>query len=71
MAEALPFGEVLEKVEQLSLEDREALVDIVRSRIAEQRRAELAKDIREARRELKAGRARPATPDELLEEILS
>ena len=71
MEKSLSFGEVLETVERLSLEDREALIDIVRRRIVEQRRAELAKDILEAQEEFKVGNVRPATPDELIEEIMS
>lgn len=71
MDKTLSFGEVLETVEQLSLEDQAALIDIIRRRIIEQRRSELAKDIQEAQKEFKAGNARPATPDELMAEILS
>jgi len=71
MEKTLSFGEVLDTVEQLSLEDQEALTDIIRRRITERRRAELAKDIREAQEEFKAGNARPVTPDELIAEILS
>ncbi len=71
MGKPLSFGEVLETVEQLPLEDRETLIDIVRRRIVEQRRAELAKDIREAQEEFKAGKVRPVTPDELMKEIMA
>jgi len=71
MAKTLSFQEVLETVEQLSLGDQEALMDVVRRRIIEQRRAELAKDIQEAQEEFKAGNVRRATPDELRREILS
>lgn len=71
MEKTLSFGEVLDTVEQLSLEDQEALTDIIRRRITEQRRAELAKDIQEAQEEFEAGNAHPVTPDELIAEILS
>jgi len=71
MAKTLSFQEVLETVEQLSLGDREELMDIVRRRIIEQRRAELAKDIREAQEEFQAGNVGRATPDELRRDILS
>ena len=71
MAKTLSLQEVLETVEQLSLGDQEALMDIVRRRIIEQRRAELARDIREAQKEFKAGNVRRATPDQLRREILS
>ena len=71
MARALSFGEVLETVGRLSLEDQETLVHIIRRRVVEQRRAELTKDIREAREALEAGDVRPVTSDELMGEILS
>ncbi len=71
MGKTLSFGEVLERAEQLSLEDQEALIDIVRRRLIEQRRVELAKDIREAQEELRAGNVRAVTVDELMREILS
>ncbi len=71
MAKTLSFQEVLETIERLSLGDQEALMDVIRRRIIEQRRAELAKDIREAEEEFKAGNVRRATPDELRREILS
>jgi hypothetical protein len=67
----LSFGEVLETVERLSLEDQEALLNIVRRRIVERRRAELASDIREAQAEFQAGDTRSVTPDELMREILA
>lgn len=70
MEKKLSFGEVLETVEQLFLEDQETLIDIIRRRIIEQRRAELAKGIQDAQREFKAGNACPVTPDELIREIL-
>jgi len=71
MERVLSFEEVLETVEQLSLDEQEMLTDIVRRRIIERRRTELARDIQEAQSEYKAGNVRPATPDELMEEILS
>ncbi len=71
MEKMLSFREVLDRVEQLPLEDQEALTDIIRRRIIERRRAELAKGIREAQEEFKAGNAHPVTPDELMAEILS
>jgi hypothetical protein len=71
MDKTLSFRKVLETVEQLSLEDQEMLIAIVRRRLVEQRRSELAKDRQEAQKEFKAGNAHPATPDELMAEILS
>jgi hypothetical protein len=70
MESALAFGEVLEVVDKLSLEEQETLVEVVRRRIIERRREELAKEIQDAQKEFQAGLCRPATPDELMAEIL-
>ena len=71
MAKALPFGEVLEGIETLSLEDQEILREILHRRIVERRREELAQDVQQARQEFQAGQCRPVTPEELLNEIES
>ena len=71
MERALAFGEVLEVVDKLSLEEQETLVEVVRRRIIERRREELAKEMRDAQEEFQAGHCRPVIPDELMTEILS
>jgi hypothetical protein len=69
MAHVMPFGEVLEAVDQLSLGEKEALIDVLNRRIIEARRDELAQDIKEANREFREGKALPTTPDDLMNEI--
>ena len=71
MTKALGFGEVLEGIETLSLEDQEILREILHRRIVERRREELAQDVQQARQEFQAGQCRPVTPEELLNEIES
>ncbi len=71
MRNTMTFGDVLETVDSLPLEEQEELIEILRRRVIERRREELAKEIQEARKEFRAGRTRPATPDELMSEILS
>jgi len=65
------FGEVLEAADQLSLEEQTDLVEVLRRRITERRREEIAANIREARRAFAAGECQPATPEEILKSILS
>jgi hypothetical protein len=65
------FNEVLEAVEKLAPEDQEALIAILERRRIAQRRADLAKDIQEARREFQAGGSMPRKPAEIMQEILS
>ena len=71
MEAVLPFGEVLEAVDALPLEEQRELMDVVRRRIIERRREELASEIAEAEAEYDAGGCETRTPDELIREILS
>ncbi len=49
------FEAVLESVETLPIDDQEVLLDLVRRRLAERRRAEIAVHIAETRAEYRAG----------------
>ncbi len=71
MEQTIPFGEVLEAIDKLSLEEQETLMDILYRRIAERGRKALAAEIQEAHREFAEGWCRPTTADELMKEILS
>jgi len=70
MSQPMPFGDVLEAIDQLSPEDQESLVDIVARRIAERSRKQLALEARDARQEFAEGLCQPTTPEELMNEIL-
>lgn len=65
------FAELLDAVDELPFEEQAELVEIVRRRLIEHRREELAEEIQEARRDFQAGRCRPQTPDEMLRDIFS
>jgi TRAP-type C4-dicarboxylate transport system substrate-binding protein len=71
MEQTLRFGEVLEAIDRLPPDEQEALLDIVRRRLAERGRKVLAEEIQKARQEFKEGQCRPVTADELMEEVLS
>lgn len=71
METMVSFGDVLEAADQLSLDEQETLIDILHRRLVERRRAELAQDIQEARQEFAVDQAKPASPDEIMDEILS
>ena len=70
MEHTMLFGEVLEAIEKLSLEDQEALIGILRRRIVGRGRKTLAAEIEEARREFAEGRCQPATAEEVMKEIM-
>jgi hypothetical protein len=71
MQETTPFVTALDAAEKLSLDEQETLVEIVHRRTIERRREELAKDVQDADREFASGKCHPASPDELMKEILS
>jgi hypothetical protein len=70
MEEHSHFGNVLEAAGKLTLEEQEALIAVLQRRLIDQRREEIAQEIKAARREFHAGQCRPATPDDLMKEIL-
>jgi hypothetical protein len=65
------YGQVLDSIEALPEDEQESLVDTVRKRLAERRRAALAKSVSEARKEFKSGKLRPATPSEIMRKVLA
>jgi len=71
MANHLQFGEILEHAQGLSVEDQETLVETLKNRLRERRRAELACDVQAAQSEFGQGRCQRTTPAELMKEILS
>ncbi len=69
MEAASHFETVLESVEALPVEDQEILVDLIRRRLIEKRRAEIAAHIIETREQYRTGRVRRGTVDDLMAEI--
>jgi hypothetical protein len=69
MDRASRFEIVLESVETLPEEDQLVLIDLIRKRLAEQRRAEIAANIAETRQEYQAGRVQRGTVEELMAEL--
>jgi hypothetical protein len=71
MAQVLTFAHVLEAADQLSQDEQEELIAILHRRLAQTARQGLAVDIQEARQEFAEGHCLPATPDDLMREILN
>jgi len=71
MGNAMTFNETLESADKLSLGEQETLVEVLHRRIIDHRRAELSKEVQNAQQEFKEGKCKPATPSELMKEILS
>jgi hypothetical protein len=65
------FGDVLESVESLSLDEQENLLSILDRRLRERRRTELVQQVRAARRQCATGRCQKASPDEIIDRIFT
>ncbi len=63
------FAEVMETVEQLSVDEKETLIDILQHRLAEYRRNQLLKDIKSSRKEFEEGLCKPMNIDEFMKEV--
>ena len=70
MTHGMPFGEVLEAADHLSQDEQQELIAILNRRLAQANRQRLAAEIQEARQDFAEGRCLPASPDELMREIL-
>ncbi|MGA9352025.1 MAG: hypothetical protein WBW48_24950 [Anaerolineae bacterium] len=65
-----PFQWALEVIEQLPVEDQRVLIEIVRRRLIEQRRAEIARNARATLQAFREGRACYGTVDDLRCDLL-
>ena len=66
MRNAPSFAEVVDAADALSMEEREELVTLLRRRLAEERRRQIAADVAAGRKEFEAGAVRPSSADDLM-----
>jgi hypothetical protein len=64
------FGAVLEATESLNLEERQELVEVLRRRAVEERRIQLQQEIAQANAQFAQGKCKPATPAQIMRELL-
>ena len=65
----MTFSDVIEAIDQLSQDEQEELIDVVRRRLAEARRRRLPEEVEEARKEFASRQCRTVTPQELVREF--
>ena len=65
-----PFQKAIDAVESLPFDDREELLEILRMRIAEHRRDEIAANAREALQAIREKRAKFGTVEDLKKDLL-
>jgi len=63
------FDEALDIIESFPEEQRESIVAIVKLRLIEERREQLAQTIKESREEYARGEVRRGTVDDLIREV--
>lgn len=71
MPQVSKLNQVLESVEELSIEDQEMLVDLIRKRLIERRRDEMAQNIVQAQKDYEAGNVFRGTIDEVIADLNS
>ncbi len=67
----MTFAEVVEEVDQLTLDEQTALIDLMRHRLADRRRKEIVAQVEESRIEYRETGGRAVSASELVDEILS
>jgi acyl-CoA reductase-like NAD-dependent aldehyde dehydrogenase len=65
-----PFQKALEAVESLPFDDREEIIEIIKRRLAEDRREEIAANAREAVKAVREKRAKYGTIEGLKKDLL-
>jgi hypothetical protein len=65
------YSQVVDSIEALPDEQQESLVKLVQQRLRERRRETLARTVREARKEFKSGKIRPASPAAIMRKVLA
>ncbi|MCY7374402.1 MAG: hypothetical protein LH472_00305 [Pyrinomonadaceae bacterium] len=65
------FAEVLETIENFTVDEKETLVDILQHRLVEHRRNQIQYEVECAKQEFEQGLCKPMTADEIMREISS
>ena len=63
------FAHLVELTDTLTLEEKEALLQVLRQRTIQERRKQLAQESKKARNEFRKGLAKPTTSAQLMREI--
>ena len=71
MAVSTPFQQAIDTIEQLSAQDQESLIELVRRRLIERRREEIARNARMTFQAFREGRALFGTVDDLRRDLLN
>jgi hypothetical protein len=67
----MSFADVVDAASNLSIDEQESLMEILRQRMIEKGRERILADIEASRRDYREGRCRVATPEEIVKELFS
>ena len=63
------FSDVVDAADDLSVDEQEALVELLRRRIAKRNRDTLIRDVAEARAEFRSGQTRASSVSDIMDEV--
>ncbi len=69
MSNTLQFGQVLEMIDNLSTDEQDDLINIIRHRQIEKRREEIAQNINQARQDYQQGKVLGGNVDDIIAEL--
>ncbi len=69
MSQTIPFGQILEMIDYLSLDEQDDLINIIRHRQIEKRREEIARNITQARQDYQQGDVFRGNVDDIIAEL--
>ena len=70
MSQAITFQQAIDTVELLPVEDQETLIDLIRRRLVEHRRAAIAQNVQQSVQAVREGRAQVGTVADLRRDLL-
>ena len=63
------FSELVDAADNLSVDEQETLVEILRRRIAKRNRDALVRDVADARAEFQSGKTRASSVSDIMDEV--
>ena len=69
MSQTIQFHQILEMIDNLSLDEQDDLINIIRHRQIEKRREEIAKNILQARQNYQQGKVFRGNIDDIITEL--
>ncbi|MCC5638239.1 hypothetical protein LC593_20855 [Nostoc sp. CHAB 5844] len=69
MTQSSRLDQVLDSIEELSVDEQEILIDLIRHRLAERRRSAIAANITQAIAEYQSGKVFRGTVNQIMDEL--